>query len=1067
MKTKFLLFSLMMILLSFTGIYKGYSQIVISGYLANPASTDGSYEYVQLVATDSIDFSVDTFTVVWCNNGAATTKGWINGFNLTYGFTLDSGSVSQGETFYVGGAMKMINGVGSTDISGAKWIRAKFTATQAGDGFGAAASGGNLGNGGTNADGIAVFEGSVGTLDSNTVPIDVVFFGGSIGTAKPSAGGVYTVADNDRYNTSSGRFGDNSNTYIYADVVSANFYRLKGTYNLSTNTWSLNRTGTNVPLTTTSALTDISDSITLYTPPPPTPTVTINSYLTGTKNVVQNTNTSLLYHLSCDVLSAKATLDSILFSTYGNFYNGDIKAYGFKFWHSSDAVFSTGDVLIDSVDAMGPGNLWFKNIAHLMPVNTSAHFFVTVDISSMANLGDSIYIDSLMLGDIYIATATKNGANPQSKGSVLTVISSSSPVIYVTSIGNFSNQPINSTSIPQSYYITGANLFPASGDIIITPPAGFEISLSLLTGYTDSFLTLPYTLGTINPTDIYVVFKPTQIKAYSGNISHAGGNASQNLIVSGTGISDDLTKPQVVDAYAQDINTFKVVFSEAVSLTAELKKNYSFIPVMSLDTAYRDASLKIVTLIPTLPLQKGVPVYITVDTLITDTCSNFNYLATHAPFELFIPAELSINEIFAKSTTMDDFIEIYNPNLTKPISMKGWYLTNDSASLKKWAFPDTTIPAAGYIVVWDNQHPANPGLHCNFTLSNTAAGKIVLRDDANTTVAYAKYPVPKADTSYARIPNGTGSFAYAKPTPGAATALYPKPIKIYTIAQVTSNSAIGESDSLNVYCKVVGIVYGVNFSDKGLSFTLIDNTGGINIFKSGSNVTPPYTAKEGDKIRTIGKIQMYNGLTELAVDSIVRLDSNQTLKTALVVTTLDETTESELIKLESLWLVPADTLLWPKVAGNAINVRAYNASNDTFTIRIHKKCDLQGTNPPSGRFDLTGLGNQYDITSPYFQNYQIWPRYKADLVTIVGIETETNALGLSLYPNPNNGRFVVGNPSGSKLQISVFNAMGENIFSTVTSQSTVDFNITENKGLYFVKAMDENGRSSILKVVVK
>ena len=71
MKTKHLLFSLLLILASIFGANKGFSQVVISGYLANPAGVDTSFEYVQLIATKDIDFSVDPFTVAWCNNGTA------------------------------------------------------------------------------------------------------------------------------------------------------------------------------------------------------------------------------------------------------------------------------------------------------------------------------------------------------------------------------------------------------------------------------------------------------------------------------------------------------------------------------------------------------------------------------------------------------------------------------------------------------------------------------------------------------------------------------------------------------------------------------------------------------------------------------------------------------------------------------------------------------------------------------------------------------------------------------------------------------------------------------------
>jgi hypothetical protein len=43
-------------------------------------------------------------------------------------------------------------------------------------------------NGGTSADGIAVFDVGINTLTSSTVPIDAIFYGTALGNAVVSAG---------------------------------------------------------------------------------------------------------------------------------------------------------------------------------------------------------------------------------------------------------------------------------------------------------------------------------------------------------------------------------------------------------------------------------------------------------------------------------------------------------------------------------------------------------------------------------------------------------------------------------------------------------------------------------------------------------------------------------------------------------------------------------------------------------------------------------------------------------------------------------------------------------------
>jgi YDG domain len=256
---------------------KSFGQIVISGYLANPAGTDSPYEYVQCVATQNINFASNNYCVVWANNGTATSNGWIAGGVVSFGFNLTSGSVTAGQTFYVGGSGKLINGVSSTDISSENWIKTINTATIGGDGFGTAASGGVMGNGGTNADGIGIFAGQTSSLTNSSVPIDAVFFGTGVGTAKPATGG-YILPTNDKYSNSQGTFGNGTNTFLFPDPASGSFTKLTGTYNTTSNTWTSTRNATSVVLTATSLVSSISSGITITSS---TPTITSTGALTS------------------------------------------------------------------------------------------------------------------------------------------------------------------------------------------------------------------------------------------------------------------------------------------------------------------------------------------------------------------------------------------------------------------------------------------------------------------------------------------------------------------------------------------------------------------------------------------------------------------------------------------------------------------------------------------------------------------------------------------------------------------------------------------------------------------
>lgn len=233
------------------------AQIIISGFTANPASTDGNNEYIQLVATQAIDFAVTPYSVVVANNGTATTQGWAAGGTVTFKFDLTSGSVVAGQIFYVGGSGKLIDGAGSTDISGATWIRTITITTTGGDGFGTGVTtAGVVGNGGANADGIGVFSGT--SVTNASVPIDAVFYGSAIGTAYNSGTGAgYLVPDNDLYN--GGLFGSAGSDALVANPLTDQFVDLEAKYDTNTNTWIGTRTGNPITLTTSSPLSAIED----------------------------------------------------------------------------------------------------------------------------------------------------------------------------------------------------------------------------------------------------------------------------------------------------------------------------------------------------------------------------------------------------------------------------------------------------------------------------------------------------------------------------------------------------------------------------------------------------------------------------------------------------------------------------------------------------------------------------------------------------------------------------------------------------------------------------------------
>jgi len=205
----------------------------------------------------------------------------------------------------------------------------------------------------------------------------------------------------------------------------------------------------------------------------------------------------------------------------------------------------------------------------------------------------------------------------------------------------------------------------------------------------------------------------------------------------------------------------------------------------------------------------------------------------------------------------------------------------------------------------------------------------------------------------------------------------PAPVPFYPIPVINNDDANGEPDSIGVYCWTKGVVLGVDLDgNSGLSFTLWDGEG-INIFNfvDVSN----YTVTEGDSLMARGSIDFYNGLTEFFVDSITLVNSGNPVPAPMIVSAPSQMTESEPIKINSVQVIDANE--WPN--GGSSNVRLLTCAGDTIIMRIDSDTDVDDNwaTAPSGLFNVTGIGGQFDGAAPYLDNYQIFPMYFTDIDT--------------------------------------------------------------------------------------
>jgi hypothetical protein len=227
-------------------LFRSSKGLLISEFLANPSGNDSPFEYVELLATKTIDFATTPYTVIVCNNGNALANGWIQGGQITYAFSITTGTVAAGDVIYVGG---------SSMTPTTNRFRTINTSTTGGDGgIGSSNANGVLGNDGANADGIAVFDVAVASITSSTVPVDAVFYGNAIGQAFVSNSSGYQLPVNDHY--AGGKL--LSNSFLISSPQEGLLQKATGVYDVSTNTFTTSRTWVN-----NASLTEGTSSVTL------------------------------------------------------------------------------------------------------------------------------------------------------------------------------------------------------------------------------------------------------------------------------------------------------------------------------------------------------------------------------------------------------------------------------------------------------------------------------------------------------------------------------------------------------------------------------------------------------------------------------------------------------------------------------------------------------------------------------------------------------------------------------------------------------------------------------------
>ncbi len=144
-----------------------------------------------------------------------------------------------------------------------------------------------------------------------------------------------------------------------------------------------------------------------------------------------------------------------------------------------------------------------------------------------------------------------------------------------------------------------------------------------------------------------------------------------------------------------------------------------------------------------------------------------------------VMADVFINEIMASNTAIiqdcdgdyPDWIELYNSD-DSPVNLYGYGLSDRENKPFKWIFPDVTIEAGSYLLIFaSGKDKVNTTeLHTNFKI-NADGESLVLTDPERNVVDHVSALAIPAEISIGRQPDGSESWMFfTQSTPGSSNS---------------------------------------------------------------------------------------------------------------------------------------------------------------------------------------------------------------------------------------------------------------------------------------------------------
>lgn len=306
-------------------------------------------------------------------------------------------------------------------------------------------------------------------------------------------------------------------------------------------------------------------------------------------------------------------------------------------------------------------------------------------------------------------------------------------------------------------------------------------------------------------------------------------------------------------------------------------------------------------------------------------------------------------------------------------------------------------------------------------LSITEPSVINLSTSANNATICAG----AGSTLTANATGGTGTLTYtwvSGPTSNVNTVT-PTATAVYTVDVTDANNCVTTS-TVEVTVNALPTI-SVNSGSicAGQSFTMVPTGATTYTYSNGTDVVTPaandsYTVTGTDANGCVSATGAVSTVTVNALPVLTAVTNNTLLCVGQTAT---------------LSVNGATTYTW-STTENTASIAVSPTVQTTYTV--------SGT-------DANGCSNNTTVTQ--------------DVSACTGIATLTNDASINVYPNPNNGLFVIELTSVSK--VTVMNALGQVVITETfeAGKHTVNIN-NESTGVYFVKVMTNN-KQQIIKVI--